>query len=166
MWLQYGELHCHSWSPSGQRCLCTGRGPITKGLLLFLTTIASFVVILLLLAVAALRAEATHATQLEGQLVALLAGEFGLSAHFRRFFLNPPKRTCFFGWMRWIVFMASFAKPVVRRIARRRALGLVTRILRCRRKPPPTPRDMRARPAAAGLPILEPITPAPAPAMP
>src|SRR5260370_949557 len=45
---------------------------------------------------------------------------FHQAALWRRF-LNPPKRACFFGCTRWIVRMASFAKPCVRRSARRSA---------------------------------------------
>src|SRR5258708_32904590 len=50
---------------------------------------------------------------------------FHQAALWRRF-LNPPKRACFFGCTRWIVRMASFAKPCVRRSARRSARTLVT----------------------------------------
>src|SRR5882672_173054 len=46
------------------------------------------------------------------------------------FFLKPPKRTFFFGCTRWIVRIANFAKPCVRRIERRSARGLQTFIRR------------------------------------
>src|SRR5882762_2921483 len=54
-------------------------------------------------------------------------------AHAFHFFLrclNPPNRTFFFGWTRWMVFMARRANPCARRIARRRARGFVTRMRR------------------------------------
>src|SRR5712664_3243797 len=47
--------------------------------------------------------------------------------YFFRRCLKPPNRTFFFGWTRWMVFMARRANPCARRIARRRARGFVTR---------------------------------------
>src|SRR5260370_24155972 len=55
--------------------------------------------------------------------------------HLRAFFLRkPPNLAFFFRCTRWIVRSASFAKPCVRRIAFRSALGLQTFI---RRRPLP-----------------------------
>src|SRR5260370_1610905 len=83
---------------------------------------------LLLLAVVvaltALRTASALFTQPRFLGSALLA-LFHQTALWRRF-LNPPKRACLFGCTRWIVRMASFAKPSVRRSARRSASTLVT----------------------------------------
>src|SRR5260370_8654677 len=101
---------------------------------------------LLLLAVVvaltALRTASALFTQPRFLGSALLA-LFHQAALWRRF-LNPPKRACFFGCTRWIVRMASFAKPWVRRSARRTAWTLVTFIRAfALRRPIPTPRRCR-----------------------
>src|SRR6266849_936963 len=78
--------------------------------------------------------------------------------------LNPPKWAFFLGCTRWIVLIASLAKPCVRRIERRSARGLHTFIRRCRRIPGTTalrpPRRAIAAPAPAPITPIAPAAPA------
>src|SRR6267143_3854793 len=70
----------------------------------------------------------TAATFRAGPAACILAGH--ADGHLRHLlcllFLNPPKRTFFRGWIRWIVRMASLAKPCARRSDLRSAWTLVT----------------------------------------
>src|SRR6266849_6259473 len=78
--------------------------------------------------------------------------------------LNPPKWAFFLGCTRWMVRMASLAKPCVLRIERRSARGLHTFIRRCRRIPGTTalrpPRRVIAAPAPAPITPIAPAAPA------